>query len=250
MSIWEELGIERTDNAREIKRAYAAKLKLVHPEEHPEEFQKLHEAYCTALKLAKTKARPHKSDVEIPQINITADKTDKTPPEFDFDKEIFDCNKQIAESAQERTPDVIRRMEELYNKKGFVSKEEWLELFNSYDVQKIKEQPVFIDALYSFLKTHFIDEKLALAVFESFIDNRELLNENDHSYDKVFYLVGGKCSAYRMRTAKNKNKRTWFDIVMYLLIGLMLIFAGFAFYMAYKSGQLDEIIHSFRGLIV
>lgn len=250
MSIWEELGIERTDNAREIKRAYAAKLKLVHPEEHPEEFQKLHEAYCTALKLAKTKARPHKSDVEIPQINITADKTDKTPPEFDFDKEISDYNNQIAESAQERTQDVIRRMEELYSKKGFVSKEEWLELFNSYDVQKIKEQPVFIDALYTFLKTHFVYESLAAAVFDAFVNNSEFLDENDNSYNKVFSLVYEKYSAYCERTAKRKNKRTWFDVVMYLIMGLCLIVAAFAFYMAYKSGQLDEIIYSFRGLIV
>ena len=250
MSIWEELGIERTDNAREIKKAYAAKLKFVHPEEHPEEFQKLHEAYCIALNLAKTKARPHKSDAEIPQINITADETDKTPPEFDFDKEICDYNNQIVESAQERTQDVIHRMEEIYNKKGFVSKEEWLELFNSYDVQKIKEQPVFIDALYTFLKTHFLYENLAAAVFDAFVNNSKLWDENDNSYNKVFSLIYEKCNAYRERTAKRKNKRTWFEIVAYLVIGLFLIFAGFAFYMADQSGQLDEIINSFRGLIV
>ncbi len=250
MSIWEELGIERTDNAREIKKAYAAKLKFVHPEEHPEEFQKLHEAYCIALNLAKTKARPHKSDAEIPQINITVDETDKTPPEFDFDKEISDYNNQIAESAQERTQDVIRRMEELYSKKGFVSKEEWFELFNSYDVRLIKKQPVFIDALYTFLKTHFVYESLAVAVFDAFANGNELWDEDDNSYNKVFSLVYEKYSAYCKRTAKRKNKRTWFDGVMYILIGLCLIVAGFFFYMAYKSGQLDEIIHSFRGLIV
>lgn len=53
MNCWRILGIDPTDNVREIKRAYAAKSKVVHPEEHPEEFRELHEAYETALRLAK-----------------------------------------------------------------------------------------------------------------------------------------------------------------------------------------------------
>ncbi len=53
MNCWKILEINPTDNVREIKRAYAAKSKLVHPEEHPEEFRELHDAYETALSLAK-----------------------------------------------------------------------------------------------------------------------------------------------------------------------------------------------------
>lgn len=53
MNCWKILEINPTDNVREIKRAYAAKSKVVHPEEHPEEFRELHDAYETALRLAK-----------------------------------------------------------------------------------------------------------------------------------------------------------------------------------------------------
>ena len=48
-NIWEILGIEPTDNKREIRAAYAAKSKLYHPEEEPEEFAKLNTAYQAAL---------------------------------------------------------------------------------------------------------------------------------------------------------------------------------------------------------
>ncbi|MDO5448329.1 MAG: J domain-containing protein [Clostridia bacterium] len=58
MNCWEILGIEPTDNLRDIKRAYAAKSREVHPEEHPEEFKALHEAYELALALAKRQAIP------------------------------------------------------------------------------------------------------------------------------------------------------------------------------------------------
>ena len=45
MSYWELLGIPPTDDISLIKKAYAEKSKLYHPETHPEQFQELHQAY-------------------------------------------------------------------------------------------------------------------------------------------------------------------------------------------------------------
>ncbi|WP_062067199.1 J domain-containing protein [Cellvibrio sp. OA-2007] len=49
MSPWETLGLSATIDVREIKRAYAKRLKLTKPDEKPAEFQLLHEAYRSAL---------------------------------------------------------------------------------------------------------------------------------------------------------------------------------------------------------
>lgn len=49
MSIWKTLGIEPTTDKRAIRKAYAAKTREIHPEEKPEEFRQLHEAYQAAL---------------------------------------------------------------------------------------------------------------------------------------------------------------------------------------------------------
>lgn len=53
MDIWEVLAIERTNNVKEIKQAYAKKLKFTRPDEHPEKFQELHLAYKTAIDQSK-----------------------------------------------------------------------------------------------------------------------------------------------------------------------------------------------------
>ena len=45
MSYWELMGIPPTDDINLIKKAYAEKSKLYHPETHPEQFQELHHAY-------------------------------------------------------------------------------------------------------------------------------------------------------------------------------------------------------------
>lgn len=50
--IWDILRIEATTDKREIKRAYASRTKEIHPEEKPEEFQILYEAYQRALRYA------------------------------------------------------------------------------------------------------------------------------------------------------------------------------------------------------
>ena len=54
MNIWEILGIPPTEDIGKIKSAYARQAKLHHPEEHPEEFKTLQNAYKIAIKLAKS----------------------------------------------------------------------------------------------------------------------------------------------------------------------------------------------------
>lgn len=51
---WSELGLPGPAGVEEIRHAYAQRLKDVHPEEDPEGFQRLHQAYQTARKLAHT----------------------------------------------------------------------------------------------------------------------------------------------------------------------------------------------------
>ena len=52
---WSELGLESTDDVRTIKKAYARLLKQTRPDEHPEAFQRLHQAYKEALASAQPK---------------------------------------------------------------------------------------------------------------------------------------------------------------------------------------------------
>ncbi len=49
MDIWKILGINRTSDKSEVKKAYRAKLKITHPEDNPQEFMQLREAYENAL---------------------------------------------------------------------------------------------------------------------------------------------------------------------------------------------------------
>lgn len=50
---WKILDIAPTSDIKEIKKAYAVLAKKYNPEEHPEEFQRIHDAYKAATRYAR-----------------------------------------------------------------------------------------------------------------------------------------------------------------------------------------------------
>ena len=63
--IWSILGLEATRDVSAIRRAYAQKARACHPEEDPEGFMKLREAYQAALDWAEGQ------DAPVPQVNAS-----------------------------------------------------------------------------------------------------------------------------------------------------------------------------------
>ena len=56
MNFWSILGIQPTYNLKDIKRAYAKQSKVYHPEDDPENFQRLQKAYQEALAWQKSQS--------------------------------------------------------------------------------------------------------------------------------------------------------------------------------------------------
>ena len=54
MNIWETLGIEPTTDVKLIRRRYAELVRLYHPEDQPEIYQEIVEAYQKALTYARS----------------------------------------------------------------------------------------------------------------------------------------------------------------------------------------------------
>src|SRR5690606_23650077 len=123
---WSELGIEPTDDTRTIKKAYAKLLKQTRPDENPEAFQRLHQAYKDALaRIKRDQQHPAPKPVRTPISDAVQPKweppsepdsfaplpelensANNTPPpsadRFTIDQEVL--NKSDASSSPEAPP--------------------------------------------------------------------------------------------------------------------------------------------------
>ena len=70
MSVWSILGIRATSDEREIKRAYAGKLKITRPEEDPDAFQELRDAYEAALRLSRQAAARDEDEDQAGEVSV------------------------------------------------------------------------------------------------------------------------------------------------------------------------------------
>ena len=66
MNCWEILGIEPTDDITAIRNAFAAQSKLHHPEDDPEGFQHIRQAYRHAMELVKYQSNHSESSITPP----------------------------------------------------------------------------------------------------------------------------------------------------------------------------------------
>jgi hypothetical protein len=81
--IWEELGIEATEDVRTIRRAYATRLRRVDREGDPDGFQRLREAYEAALEWSEGDGMALPTDPDPSDIADTASHDDSAPIEGD-----------------------------------------------------------------------------------------------------------------------------------------------------------------------
>ncbi|SDB29296.1 hypothetical protein SAMN02910298_01430 [Pseudobutyrivibrio sp. YE44] len=88
-SIWQDLGIEPTDDVRAIKKAYAKKSREYHPEEFPEEFARLKASYEKAIEIAKSGQKPSHLYYE------SADELEEQETSETEDEEELDYEEQI-----------------------------------------------------------------------------------------------------------------------------------------------------------
>ncbi len=257
MSIWDELGISQTNDIRQIKKAYASKSKLVHPEEHPEEFRQLHEAYESALMYAKFKrkqgvdsSRTENSEVQnnfdfskiksadnneqnsnidnqnqfdfsgLKSDNDTEPKAQNTQQtEFDFKKAIFQSELRHNNRIMEMTETVLSNAEKLYNSKVFDTEVQWLDVFNNDIVNQIINEPIFISELTAFLKTHKINEHMANVLFMVF-NMVDLIGIKDKNVMEELFniVVNAKGEAFNRLEMKIKLSTYFMAISLIMVI--------------------------------
>ena len=160
--IYEILGIDRNADVKTIKKAYAALVKQYHPEEHPEEWQRIHDAYETAIELAADRKRRSS--------NISGQRRRSDNPEEERERELENIFKDVEKMAQEQREDEENarkeRLELALKTVGHMTErkklrlEEWKTFFALNGILPIISQREFLKGMGDCLTYKKIDDEL------------------------------------------------------------------------------------------
>ena len=153
--VWEVLGIDRTKDRLTIKRAYAALAKKTHPEEDPEGFQKLHNAYKGALIYA-----------SIPAAQAVSSAPVATPEEKKEEQVAEDVGSDLSFADNKEVPE---------EKKEEPAEEDDGLDFSFVDKEELSMPRMIEDAIVSFKANNGIDSLTSLKRLQN--GNRKRLTE-------------------------------------------------------------------------
>lgn len=215
---WKILGIEATDHIKEIKRAYAKRSKEIHPEDHPEEFMQLHDAYEQAMAIAKhqdTQTFFVPSDIiKVSPVETNEDASN----EFDFEA-LFEEGNHLNEQQKENLRTcVLEKISGLLTKMTSYTK--WLAFTQETDFIHIAEDPIFVDDLYYFISKRIISSEANTAFYKFYTE----IEEPSQEINQLLELLNEQM---QKRTVKNNKNFHKVCVIIAIVVALFFIYPRF-----------------------
>ena len=188
------LDIEASADRQAIKRAYALKVKQYHPEEYPEEWERIHNAYETAIRIVSTQ---RKTDIMIPDPGIiigqkdTENKAVKAPSD-EQEREAEDVFGGIEDNVRKQmTEETIKEMRRLTCMKKYWVRD-WKAFFARQDILLTVSRSDFLLELENNINYRKINNRRLLSLFhkqfERIMDYWEEINIENIGYKQDVLL--------------------------------------------------------------
>lgn len=179
MNIWNVLNMEPTTEIREVKRAYAKLLKQNHPEENPQGYQRLREAYSAALDFIKGQAESAASSYHTagnPPVELPEVPSDSTNYEEEEESEQF--YPQDIATLPPLTHEFDEFMELVFSAYDNPDTRSnincWQELMNHETVSKLANREMLGYRMKDFLMSHYLLPKEVWELLDGYFYFSEL----------------------------------------------------------------------------
>lgn len=225
------LDIEASADRKAIKKAYALKVKQYHPEEYPEEWERIHNAYEAAVRIVSTQG---KTDIVIPEPEIIIGQKNienkaVTAPTDEQGREAEAVFGGIEDSVRRQmTEETIKEMRRLTCMKWYRVKD-WKAFFARQDILLTISRSEFLLDLENNFNYRKINNRRLLTLFrkqfERIMDYWEATNVENIGYkqDILLHLQS------KMDTGFEKEYK--FESRVTLAVGILLwILFHFLFY--------------------
>lgn len=210
MNPWQILGIAPTQDKKEIKKAYAQLTKMYHPEENPEEFKRIQEAFQACMHYEFESIEESEEDL-VDEVQLEPLKVDRVvkepdiaPPRIPKVETLFTTQKDVLPYQN-----ILKAIDEQLPKE--IGKKEILDLFANPSVMPYLEDESFCSQLENVLLKHKV---------------KYVKNQND-----AVFMYLSKYHMEQLRKAMDYNlvpfyQQTRFHVwlVMFVVLLLMAFF--------------------------
>lgn len=252
-NIYEILNIDRDADVKTIKKAYAKLVKQYHPEDNPEEWKRIHDAYEQAMQLASGKKQKVDMPSESPEQELTSlvnfseqGETPSTPIETsepkaqprslseeqqneldnifgDVEKVVHEQQEKKEKSDQEKIARELQTIKQLARKRRLRLVNEWEDFFSRRNLLPIISQREFLLGMGECLKYKTIDDNVYIYLSEQLEritdylkKNSANLREPESSMDAVRYVRD------KLKSGNNKFGKIRRIAIMILFILFLL----------------------------
>lgn len=184
MNFWEILGISPTVDIKNIKKAYAIKLKIYHPEDNPEGFMGLRKAYEEALRESKLLAISEDTNTTNNKDNVfTIEEEPTSKFQFDLSK-IKENKEQIDLSAVKIAEKFMDNVQEIYRDFFLrIDVSKWEELLSDEIYWRLDVREIIFNKMFEFLLDNYhLPHKIWRLLNEHFL----WTNQREHLYKKYY----------------------------------------------------------------
>lgn len=196
MNCWTILQIEPTRDLKKIKHAYAVLTKQYHPEDDPEKFEEIQEAYQKAIVYAKDNSQaainmniplPDNKGKTFETEEIIGSQDDETPD--DYYENLFEGHKEeMQDKIKEQGMFFKHKISFLVANSELGTLNAWRDVLRREEFKLAVYDPSFICELTNYLKDYGVPVEILFEIYYYFIKNKKERDwdDNDIQLNKFF----------------------------------------------------------------
>lgn len=253
---FDTLGIKVTKDKKAIKKAYSALVKQYHPEEHPEEWSRIHDAFQEAMEYAQgtvmrgsgfsgkqeeteTEYREEEPEYEEDlQEEPDTGHGEDVRPESGYGEMFEDAHAKWMEKKSEKAHALAKRLDELIKAPMAVAVSEWKHFFAMEFLPGVESDELLM--LFEAVQGNHIPDNAAKVIAATMIKRKELY-QNSMEFNKaslanaIVNCIYQKVPKLEKKAARRKKRIK--EILKEMLMGVAIVIVVLAAYIFVTSGE-------------
>ena len=173
------LGIEATTDSKIIRRAYAERVKSVHPEDDPEGWKLLHDAYQAAMQMAEAGSSFHPGERWEQAVSFSSSRDERPEPDEEMLRVFYDIHDRRSidlnnVKEQLATLFVYDGKQRRLISRGVSKQKRWNLFFESHLFERLQQDEAFWEMLQNMVRDSYVDKEVCQEIQRNLL---ELLKE-------------------------------------------------------------------------